>query len=124
MNTINDWKTVATIHNPERLESTRRIFGGDKVPILSIVPTKMDLPGHPNALAYMMDLKAITSEQRQRLVESIAARFSLDASFIDGNLDIIGVPVLADDVVVTSTDQGLVLSAFNDDFDDWGVRDD
>lgn len=119
MNTINDWKTIATIHNSERLEWNRRIFGGDTCPVVSIVPFRVSVPGHPDTLAYNLDLKALTSEQRQRLVESIAERFNLAPAYVAENLDSQGVPILAADVVVSSSDQGMMFSMMDDlDLDD------
>lgn len=34
MNTGDEWKTTATVTNPERGGFWKRVFGGDRVPIL------------------------------------------------------------------------------------------
>jgi hypothetical protein len=114
-NTPDNWKTTARVTNPERAETWQRIFGTDRIPLVSFVPQRGDLPGIPDALFYMLDLKVITAEQRARLVEVTAERFKLDPAFVEANLDVIGVPVLADDVHVCSTDQGLFMSLVLDD---------
>lgn len=62
------------------------------------------VPGKPDVLIYEMDLKAISDEQRQRLVESIAARFDLPPDQVAKNIDEEGVPILAEGVSVSSTD--------------------
>jgi len=114
-NTPDDWKTTGQVTNLERAETWQRIFGTDRIPLVSFVPQRGDLPGKPDALFYMLDLKVITAEQRARLVEVTAKRFRLDPAFVEANLDEIGVPVLADDVHVCSTDRGLFMSLVLDD---------
>lgn len=104
MNTINDWQTKAKITNPDRLALWQAVFGGDEVPIVSIVPAVADFPGVGEQRYYSMDLKAITPEQRKRLVLSIADKFSQPVDFVEANLDKMGVPVLACDVIASSTD--------------------
>lgn len=99
MNTPDNWQTTARIHNPERLTLWQATFGSDTVPIKSIIPRRANLPGKPDALIYEMDLAAITSEQRTRLVEALAQKFNLPAAEIEANLDEQGCPILADDCV-------------------------
>jgi hypothetical protein len=118
VNTPTNWKTTATIKNPERLAFWQEVFGGDTVPILSFVPSAANLPGIPNASVYMLDLRVITAEQRERLIAAIARKFNLPIEEVAAGLDIHGVPILADDVSVTSTDQGLLMSVVLDDFGD------
>jgi hypothetical protein len=105
MNTINEWQTKAKITNPDRLALWQAVFGGDEVPVVSIVP-KVGFFGDEvgEQRYYDLDLKAITPEQRQKLVESIATKFNQEVSFVEANLGLIGVPILACDVIVSSTD--------------------
>lgn len=110
MNTPETWKTFATIRpQAERAAWWLEVFGGDRCPIKSILPHRASLPGHPNALVYELDLAALTPEMRERLVASIAKRFNLSPAFVEFDLDNEGVPVLADDVVVSTTNVGLLL---------------
>lgn len=103
--TVNaEWKTKARITNPERLALWQAVFGGDEVPIVSIVPQVGNFPGVGEQRFYSLDLKAITPEQRQRLVASIAAKFGQTVEFVEANIETIGVPILACDVVVSSSD--------------------
>lgn len=104
MNTINDWQTKAKVTNPERLALWQNVFGGDEVPITSIVPSLGSFSGVGEQRYYHLDLKAITPEQRQRLVASIAEKFNLPPATVDSQLELIGVPILACDVVASSTD--------------------
>ena len=111
MNTPDDWKTTARIINPTRATLWRQVFGGEEVPIRSIIPTNVNLPGHPDTLAYFLDLSAITPEQRQRLITAIAEKFHLPPAEVAADIDA-GVPILASDVIVSSTDRSVLASLF------------
>lgn len=115
-NTPDDWKTTARCVNPGRAEIWRRIYGTDVIPLKSFVPQRGSLPGKPDALFYEVDTRVITPEQRARLVDYLSEAFNQERSFVENNLDLIGVPVLADDVMVSSTDSGLFYSLVLDDF--------
>lgn len=119
MNTPENWKTFATIRvDSERAAAWREVFGGDRVPVKSILPGRANLPGKMNALVYEMDIAALTPDQRSRLVASIASRFEQDPAFVEANLDREGCPVLADDVTVSATNVGLLMPDFLLDDDD------
>jgi hypothetical protein len=78
MNIPENWETFATIRaDSDRAESWREVFGGDRCPVKSILPARANLPGKPDALIYEMDLAALTPKMRERLIQSIAKRFSL-----------------------------------------------
>lgn len=120
MNTPDEWKTTATVTDPERKMFWESVFGTDKVPIKSFFPTRADLPGYPDALVYMLDLRVITPEQRARLVEGLAKRFKLDPAWLDVEIDEQGVPILSDHVNVVSTDAALFFGTVADlEDDDW-----
>jgi hypothetical protein len=121
MNTQTDWKTVAVIHNPERLKFWQAVLGGDRAPIKSILTISVHVPddngGTRQADAYFLDLNAITTEQREKLIRSIAKRFVIPVDEVERAIDDQGVPILAEDVSVTSSDQGLLFSVIDiDDF--------
>ncbi len=105
-NTIDDWKIKAKITNPERLALWQNVFGGDEVPIVSIIPQVGSFPVVGEQRFYSLDLKAISAEQRQALVLSIADKFNQPVEFVEANVDRMGVPILACDVLVTCTDFG------------------
>ena len=69
----------------------------------------------------MLDLHAITAEQRERLIKAIAERFSIPVEEVEREIEK-GVPILAEDVSVSSSDQGTFFSLadFQDDNDFWG----
>jgi hypothetical protein len=125
MNTPENWETFATIRaDSERAAWWLEVFGGDRCPVKSILSHRANLPGHPNALVYEMDLAALTPEMRERLVKSIAKRFGQNPAFVEFDLDNVGCPVLADDVVVSTTNVGLLLPDDIGDSDgEWGEDD-
>lgn len=98
-----------TIHHEGRRTEWRAIFGTDTLPIKAPIPHYDTLPGAPNALVYEVDLNAITADQRQRLIAHTATKFGYSTEFVEENLDKLGMPVLANDVTMTSTQIGLLL---------------
>lgn len=110
MNTVDNWQTTATAHDAERATLWREVFGDNQCPIKSIIPRIANLPGKPNSRIYEMDLKAISSDQRQKLVESIAKKFGIPAGEVESGLDKHGVPILADNVTVSSSDPRVMAS--------------
>ena len=112
MNTQDDWRTTARVTNPERKVFWQSIFGGDTVPIVSFIPKMANLPGFDNPQhIYELDLKAITDDQRVRLVNAIARKFDMTVEAVDAGLDDHGVPILLSDVIVSSTDRALFMGA-------------
>ena len=108
MNTIDNWQTTATVTDADRARMWNAVFGSPRVPVKSIVPTRANLPGRPDVLIYQLDVNVITSEQRAKLCQELGARFGLSPEFVDQELDEHGVPILADDVSITSTDRRMV----------------
>ncbi|NJN53568.1 MAG: hypothetical protein HC804_01730 [Anaerolineae bacterium] len=120
--------TFAKVTDPERAERWREVFGTDEVAIMSPVPSHANLPGFDEPqLVYRMDLSVVTPEARARLVQQTAERFGLDTAVVDADLEREGMPILAEHVIVTSTDIGLLISCLLDDLEeeenddqDWG----
>jgi len=113
MNTPAEWKTVAVIHNAERLEFWKKILGGDRAPIKSILTNRAKLPDKGEQDVYILDTDALTAEQKEKLIKALAERFDLQEEFVRLHL-IVGVPILAEDVSVSSTDSGLFYSMLGD----------
>lgn len=112
MNTKDDWQTVARVHEPERLAFCRAVFGRDEMPVVSFIPQMATLPGYDEPqMVYELDLKAMTDEQRQRLIKALADKFDLSPELVADKLAGEGVPILADDVSVSSSDRALVMGA-------------
>jgi hypothetical protein len=100
----------------------RSVFGDNRVPIESPVGEWMTLPdmGGPQ-YAYKLALKAITPDQRRKIVAHIAQRFGYPEQEVDHDLETEGMPILARDasVVVYNPqrwldDDGLIGDGVND----------
>lgn len=84
------------------------VFGKAEVPIINImVPNLANVLGEVREV-YMLDLKKLTPEQMRRLKGHIASKFGVSMEEIERELPKIGVPILAEDVSVT-TDQPFFL---------------
>lgn len=114
MNTKDNWLTTATIHDALRRELWISVFPGAVVPIISIIPVKVNVPFHTNVDAYMLDLDALTDDRIWGVCQVISTVFNLPIEEV--KVDIFrGVPILAEGVHVLSRDQGLVLSMMDDE---------
>ena len=85
----------------ERTAAWRAVFGDDTIPLRSPIPHMANLPGRGEELVYLLDIEALTVEQRGRLVQHIASRFDYPAEEVDATLDDHGCPILAEHVTVT-----------------------
>ena len=111
MNTQENWDTTAKVSNPERQAFWQEVFGTDEVPITSIVANQANLPGFDKPqLVYMLDLKAISPEQRERLIAALAIKFGIPDSEAADEIDKQGVPILASDVSVATSDRRVMAS--------------
>jgi hypothetical protein len=102
MDTRKNWPITAKI-----LEGTRRalwieIFPDAVLPIKSMFTIKTDLPGHPGADAYMLDLDAISPDQRAKMIDVLATRFNIPREELADEIEK-GVPILAEGVSVESS---------------------
>lgn len=102
MNTPGHWTTTAKILDGKRRELWIEIFPDAVVPIKSMFTIKTDLPGHPGAEAYMLDLDAISLDQRAKMIDVLAGRFNIPRDEVAKEIDG-GVPILAEGVTVMSS---------------------
>ena len=92
---------TATITNPKRAEEWEALLGITTVYIKSPIPKRANLPGHPNALIYELDMDLITNEQRRLLEQHFHLKFGVPEEMVLETLEEIGVPILADDCIVS-----------------------
>lgn len=102
MNSQDQWNITATIHDGPRRALWEEIFPDATVPIKSFFTIKTDLPGHPQAEAYMLDLDAISPDQRKKMIDVLAKRFNIPEDQIADEVAR-GVPILAQGVSVLCT---------------------
>lgn len=93
---------LVTVNNEKRMQDWLQMFDAVQVYVTSPIPETAELPGfdEPQKI-YMLDLELISSRQRQKLVNYLANKFGLDPSVIDAGLDEEGVPILAEDCMIT-----------------------
>lgn len=119
-----DQTTATIIETSPRAADWQAIFGRTcDIPLKGSRPSVANRPGLGYAYVYKLDLLAITADERQCLIEHIVTRFSLLRDQVERDLDERGVPILAEDVLV-STPQDLavsMLAGFEDepDVDEW-----
>jgi len=92
---------TVTITDPQRAEEFKRIFGTTTVHVTSPFPERVNLRGTPHSLVYMLDLELITDGQRHALIQHIADKFQLPPDQVAATLDQHGVPILAENCVVS-----------------------
>ena len=93
--------TATISEKSERAEMWLSILGARTIPIRSPIPTKANLPGKPGASIYEMDIESLTGEQREKLIDHLAKRFGVPRAEVAHDLDEIGCPILAEDIIVT-----------------------
>lgn len=91
---------TVTVTDPARAAEWEAVLGTARLHVRSPIPSRANLPGKPGAEIYLLDLELLTPEQRQRLVAHLAERFGLPVEFVEKNLDVQGVPILAEHCVV------------------------
>lgn len=104
MNTLDHWQTTATILDPERSQFWLGAIGTNTLPIKSIIPIICNLPGHPSAHAYLLDLRAIDDKMKRKIAEGIATKFRVDAGEVEADMERNGMPILAKNCNVQSSD--------------------
>lgn len=93
---------AVTINNEDRLRDWIDMFDSVQVYVQSPVPQIAELPGFDEPQkVFMLDLELISSRQRQKLVNYLANKFGLDPSVVEAGIDEEGVPILAEDCMVT-----------------------
>jgi len=83
-----------------RFEEWMEVFGGNRVPVRNAVPKKTNLPGLGKKEVYLLDVEALSAEQRSRLTEHLARKFNLPVDLVGNQIEQYGVPLLAEDVYV------------------------
>lgn len=83
-----------------RYEAWRAILGSDEVPIKNPIEQEAQLGDSERALVHPIDIKALSADQRDRLIDFIIEKFGADVVEINHRLDTEGFPIRAEDVSV------------------------
>jgi hypothetical protein len=114
MNTKEKWQTRVVIRDEVRAAVWGAIFPGARVPVRTLVPVLADLPGLPSARVYFLDLDAVSDAQLAELVPKLAELFSLNPEAVRQDMAATGVPILADNTSLESSDHAMVQSLIAD----------
>jgi hypothetical protein len=85
----------------ERAQEFIEVFGTAVVPIQSPVPVIAELGDEGEHKVFMLDLKRLTHEKYDRLVAHVARKFGAPEAAVDVSLRERGLPIKAQDCVVT-----------------------
>jgi hypothetical protein len=95
--------TTASINpNSPRFAEWNQVFGSDRIPICGPFVRVGRAPGLARAEFYRLDISRLTGAQIDNLVRHLSRKFEIpEAEVVIGIIGEHGVPILADDVVVT-----------------------
>jgi hypothetical protein len=91
------WVTITG----ERGREWKRVAGTDYFPVLSPIPVMGDLPGIGLSRVYLLAIDQMEPNILSRIVAHLSGKFGMTAEETQAELDKGGIPILADDCMVT-----------------------
>lgn len=91
----------ATIQDPRRRNLWIEALNRDWVCIQSPIPTLTNLPGHPAASVYLVDLDLLTPEEKNSITQSLARKFNMNPQAVNRLIEKNGIPILTDNCTIT-----------------------
>lgn len=76
-------------------------FGSNEVILKHPIPKWGNFPKEGKKLYYELDLEALTPEQRDKLIKHLARTFDVPVEEVKRDIDEMGVPILADEVILS-----------------------
>lgn len=111
MNSLQNWQTTITILDPDRQAFWERAIGTATLPIKSLSPIIVDLPGLPASPVFLLDLDAITPEMKLQIAIATAAKFGLDVTRVILDMESGFAPILATNSMIECTDLETILQS-------------
>lgn len=96
------FSTYLVCDDPERTKFWKETLGFDVVPVTSPIPQIVDIEGHGIEKVFMLDVSALTPEQKSNLINGLAVKFGLSFESVQKDFSSNGCPVLAKDTTVFS----------------------
>jgi len=94
--------TLTAADQPERVVEWQTVYGTLTVPVKSPFPVTVEVPEKGKQPAYLLDLAALTDEQRTALILHVAGKFAAPPEEVAEYLAAAGVlPLLATGLTVT-----------------------
>lgn len=94
------------IIDPARKDLFMSIFGRSTVSVISPVPVRAELERRGIQFVYMLDLNEITSEEKERLIGTLANTFGSSEEEVRSELNTMGLPIIASGCIVTVDHRG------------------
>lgn len=94
------WWAMLVSSSP-RYAAWKEIFGCDAVPLKTPGSTRADLGEEKNVEIYQLDFRAVTPEQKARLISWLSSKFVDPREEIEREIDREGFPIRAADVTVS-----------------------
>lgn len=92
---------IGTILDPKRAALAIEVMGQPSMPLTDNQPFMALLPKIGSRAVFLVDVEALTDEQRERLIEQQRRIFGVSREEAENELDCRGFPLLAQDVEVT-----------------------
>ena len=94
------WRAILNPSGPHYAE-WHQIFGELAVPLKSSTPSLANLGEENNIEVYLLDLAAMTLQQRSRLLSVIAQKFAVSVNEVEQEINRNGFPIRGADVIVS-----------------------
>jgi len=94
------WSAILHPCGP-RYETWKKVFGSDQVLLQSARTVKAELGDEKDVEVYMLNLAAMTLQQRARLLGLIARNFGVPIYEVERQIAEKGFPIRAEDVIVS-----------------------
>lgn len=98
--------TATIVEESPRAADWIKVFGDRTAILKHPLPAIGEFPEVGAKEFYELDIPALTSPQRARLVEHLSQRFHVPAPEVESELNKVGCPILAEDVIITITNPG------------------
>jgi len=96
-------QATATTTDPKQIVLWQQLFNTDTVPLKT--PAPFIIQG-TEQIAYQLDTEALTTQQQQNLTDHLAAKLGHNKQYIAKHLKADGLPILAQQLIVTITQNG------------------
>ena len=94
-----DFKAIIS-EKSSRYKEWLEVMGTNEIPLIAPIAVLSSAPGIDEARFFLMDIAALTSGQRERLVKHLASKFSVPLEEVAHDLESVGCPILDEDVML------------------------
>jgi hypothetical protein len=103
MNTRDEWTITATIQEEPQRTLWSKVFPDAVIPIQKAEPYQINGPGDQKQMVYLLDLKAISRQQRKRLIWLLSVLWDMTPGDVAAEIHG-GVPIEVEGVTVMASE--------------------